>query len=147
MTTKEKEKNNTLINLSDFNTERLSREGIWMQLLSIKDGSPLPARIKLGGTDTKEYKQLERKRRDRRLNNQATGGFRNQKIKTAELEHDIIEGFANLTFDWENISMDGKTLLECTPENIRRLYSEPGYSWIVEQIDRFVGDRANFIKS
>ena len=45
--------------------------------------------------------------------------------------------------DLENIGFDGEEL-ECTDENKRKVFSTA--PWIVEQIESFAADRANFMK-
>lgn len=51
-----------------------------------------------------------------------------------------IELLTACTASW-NLTWNGKQP-ECTPENVRKLYAEQ--PWIREQVDVFVGDRANF---
>lgn len=51
---------------------------------------------------------------------------------------------AALTTDWSGIDMDGKEY-PCTPENVRKLYSDPAYEWFYAQVIEFVEDTANFL--
>ena len=51
---------------------------------------------------------------------------------------------AKCTTDWAGIVVEGETL-DCTYENAVKLYGR--FAWIMEQVDEFVADRANFTKA
>lgn len=48
-----------------------------------------------------------------------------------------------LTVGWSGIDMDGKEY-KFTPENARKLYSNPGYEWLRLQVIEFVETAENF---
>lgn len=76
----------------------------------------------------------------RRMN--ATG--RNQRIRFSpeELEAEGIDLLAALTTDWHLVTLDGEPMgVKYTLDEARDLYKT---TWVREQVDDFVTDRANF---
>ena len=55
------------------------------------------------------------------------------------------ETYAACTLSWENLELDGE-LLECTPENVHKVYNDDRLRWLHEQVITFVGDRENFMQ-
>lgn len=65
-----------------------------------------------------------------------------------EIEADGIALLVALTAGWNLLDLDGNPLaVPFSSENARELYSEPGMSWLVEQIDTFASERENFSKA
>ena len=67
-------------------------------------------------------------------------------------DHDQIDfaaidakAYAACTVSWENLEENGKAI-ECTPENILNIYTNPDYKWLHEQVVQFVGSRENFMQ-
>jgi len=50
------------------------------------------------------------------------------------------------TIAWTGFCLNGKEL-ECTPENVRMIYDKTGFHWLVGQVDKFMGKRANFLSN
>tara|TARA_R110000851_G_scaffold226997_2_gene379812 strand:- start:17 stop:391 length:375 start_codon:yes stop_codon:yes gene_type:complete len=55
------------------------------------------------------------------------------------------EMYTACTKSWINIDM-GKKALKCTPANVRKLYNNKDYSWLHDQVVKFIGDRENFMQ-
>lgn len=55
------------------------------------------------------------------------------------------QAYAACTISWSNLEEGGKQI-ECTPENILRVYTDQNYKWLHEQVLQFVGDRENFMQ-
>ena len=53
--------------------------------------------------------------------------------------------FAACVVEWVNLDLDGDPL-ECTPENVLRLFNDNRFRWLHEQVIEFVGDRVNFMQ-
>jgi len=65
-------------------------------------------------------------------------------LDAEKLSEDSIDDLVKLTTAWAGFTLDGKDL-ECTPENVRTVYAD--WSWIKEQVQEFVGNRANFFRA
>lgn len=55
-----------------------------------------------------------------------------------------IDTYVACTLSWENVEMDGSPL-DCTPDNVRTVYSDSRFKWLHEQVIEFVGNRENFM--
>lgn len=127
--------------LSDFDV-LTSNEGVWCDLVTPK-GDPLlncngdRMRIKVVGTDSPKFKQVESKIQERKLKNK-------QLITSSEAQReDTIELLSNASVDWENFYKNGKPLEKFSTAEVANLYRE--YPFIKEQIDRYIGNRINFL--
>ena len=125
-----------MVDLEALDTGKTSEEGQWLELEHPKTSEPLDMHIKLLGRDSEAYKKQVRKNQDKNLKK----GLRN--LKSENLENETIELLTACTVDWKGVVYQGGEL-ECTKENIRWVYKE--YDWLREQVDEFVGDRANFL--
>jgi hypothetical protein len=65
-------------------------------------------------------------------------------LDAEKLSEDGIDDLVKLTTSWSGFLLDGKKL-ECTPENVRSVYSD--WEWIKEQAQEFVANRANFFRA
>lgn len=61
-----------------------------------------------------------------------------------EIEESALRQLSICTVSWKGVKLDGQEL-ECNPDNAYMLYSR--LPWLKEQVDEFVGDRANFLKA
>lgn len=96
--------------------------------------------ITLLGQDSDTYRKEVKRRAEQSLN----GKGRNKKIDLDEAQRKGAETLAKLTTGWTGFE-EGKKEVECTFENAVRMYLE--YPWLREQVEAFISDRANFIKS
>jgi hypothetical protein len=116
-------------------------------------GDPLDIKIFLVGSDTAEFKALVRQRMaSNLLKDQQTKGKNNAK-DAARIEAELMEAekrsvdlLVKCTKGWDNVEWEGKAL-KFSAENAAMLYSNPTLSWLREQVDKFIADRGNFIKS
>lgn len=60
-----------------------------------------------------------------------------------ESEREQVERLAAATLDWYLPTLDGETLA-CTEPNARKLYGDPRFPWLVEQLQKRIDDRAAF---
>jgi hypothetical protein len=129
------------MDLATLDVTAKAEQGAWLTLRHPGTGDDLPVRIRLAGKDSKAWKDAEREYSDRRLEEIQKRG-KMGKVKTAQIEERGIKLLAMATLEWEGVELNGQTL-ECTRQNAIRLYTE--HVWITEQVDEFVGDRANFL--
>ncbi len=101
------------------------------------------AKITLAGEDSKLWRKAGREVNMRSL--QGTGKkLENIFQQAAErIEKNKPDLLASVTLSWVNVELNGKKL-ECTRENARKLYES--HPWLLEQVNTFVGNRANFFR-
>lgn len=98
--------------------------------------------ITLLGQDSKVYRKLQMAKQQAALNRMAKGK-KAIDLDAEKLSEDSIDDLVKLTTGWAGFSLDGKEL-EFTPENVRMVYTD--WAWIKEQVQEFVGNRANFFR-
>lgn len=109
----------------------------------IVDGSGNEAWIDLNSSDSEAAHKYQRATARRRLDVASRRG--RAKVSPEQIEADAIDFLVAVTVGWSLVDLNGRVIdVECTPENARELYSDPGMNWLVEQVDQFVADRANF---
>lgn len=131
------------MDLSKFNVSKMAEKGASLELLG-PDDEPLmhnkkPVTIKLLGTDSKTWRNLNRDR-SRKLSAQMQKKGR-KKIDFTMSDEDTCEMLAACTLGWEGIDVNDKPL-EFSKDAAFDMYME--HLWIREQADAFIGDRANF---
>lgn len=123
----------------DFSkVENKSNEGVWINLDDVNGVQIEGVRVKILGIDSDPYKKKQRQITDKRINN------RKMKITSAELESEGLSLITSCVVGWEGVE-DGNGAIECTEPNVRKFLSDNTY--IKEQIDTAIADRANFIGS
>jgi len=99
--------------------------------------------ITLLGQDSKVYRKLQMSKQQAALN-RISKGKKAVDFDAEKLAEDSIDDLVKLTTAWSGFTLDGKDL-ECTLENVRTVYAD--WSWIKEQVQEFVGNRANFFRA
>lgn len=144
--------------LAKLQTAANANEGRWLHLEHPDHRVPLfadegdtkerPVRLLLLGKDSKEYIEAERTNRTRSVENIK------KRVKYSATEDDALtaETLAKCTRSWENVPQgwldgtDDETPAAFNYDNAKKLYENPGVSWVREQADDFIGTRANFLK-
>jgi hypothetical protein len=113
---------------------------ITLKPLVDKDGNP--AWIDLLSNESTSAQRHERVVTDHRLDARSRG----KKISAAEIEADNVDRVVVLTVAWSLVWLDGTPAVDApfTAENAREIYGLPGLQWIREQVEAWVGTRANF---
>lgn len=101
-------------------------------------GEALGCSIELYGKDSAVYRDKYSDLLKAVADAQAAG-------KDADFVKLDIDLYSACTASWSNIEVDGKEL-ECTPENVRTVYSNNNWRWIHEQVIQFIGERENFMQ-
>jgi hypothetical protein len=99
--------------------------------------------ITLLGQDSKVYRKLQMGKQQAALNRMAKGK-KAIDLDAEKLSEDSIEDLVKLTTAWTGFALDGKSL-EFTSDNVRMVYTD--WAWIKEQVQEFVGNRANFFRA
>lgn len=124
------------IGAAEMGAEMSLRHPVTKEVLLQAD-KKTPIKIKLAGTDSERWRSAQRKRTNARLKS------RQRSLTAEELESEGLELLVECTLGWQGMVYSG-TPLECTPSNVRMVYQER--PWVREQVDEFMGDRANFMK-
>ncbi len=114
-------------------------EGVEMQVRHPATNAPIDGMaITVLGLDSARAVQMQRAATNRRLKQ----GINKMKWSAEEIDEDGIQMLSALTTSWRGIELDGKPL-ECNRQNATTLYTR--FRWLREQVDEFVGERANFL--
>ena len=129
--------------LSQLDTSKASEIGAVLEVLHPVDNTPLGIKITLAGADSDIYRRFMAK-----IANKARQRIKPGRPYTPPTQEEDRENAVNLlvacTLGWEGIIMRGEEY-PFSPENARVLYSDPGFSWLYDQVDGFIQDRANFL--
>ena len=129
------------MDLANLDTKAAAERGADLHLEHPVSGEPLytddgkPLTIRLLGNDSREFKAG--------LSELAETRAGKKRTSIAAAEANGIELLTRVTVGWSNIVYNGEAL-KFSPENARMLYRER--PWIMEQVDAFVANRANFLK-
>lgn len=93
--------------------------------------------IRLIGRDSKRFRAKNAQIANRKM------AKRNNRNSVEELDSDGAELLAACTLGWSGLALNGEPL-PFSEQNALKLYTNPGYRWIREQVDTFIADRANF---
>lgn len=132
------------MDLATLDSVKAANEGAAMEVLHptsnvpLKDDQENPITITLIGQDSDKVKKRQRLEMNKRLK-----AGRRSTMTAEELEEQGLELLAFCTVSWSGIKLDGQ-LLDCTADNAMKVYKR--VPWLREQVDSFVGDRANFLK-
>ncbi|MNS58674.1 hypothetical protein D3C72_916010 [compost metagenome] len=142
------------MSLTSLNTASAANEGRVMLVLHPEDRTPLldekkkPVTITLLGRDSDTFIQAENASRNRAMEQLS----KNVKFSAAAAEQQTCETLARCTVDWSGIpkgwidGTDDETAAKLTEESAAALYASTGVKWLRDQVDEFVGTRANFLK-
>lgn len=136
--------------LASVDTKTLSEQGVPLSIRRV-DGSLLLDRdgkevqITLLGPDSSKYRSLTRENVRKRLERRALGAKDLTVEEIDEVEADSMEILAVCTTGWVGVNTPQGEPIPCTVENALKLYQN--YPVIREQVDAFVGNRANFIQA
>ena len=115
-----------------------SEQGSTLVVLDPVTGVETDLKIKLAGTDSFIYRNWLK-----RMSNKKLGNFKKKGFSYEESERSSVELLAELTLGWEGLEADGEPIVYSREKAID-LYSDPNMKWLREQVDEFVGERANF---
>lgn len=103
-------------------------------------GDELDATIRVVGMDSETYRKARRKMVDAMVKDQR--GRRPKSVTDEEAEQRRAEAVAAITVSWSGLQWEGKPL-DCTFENAVMVYTKR--PWVLEQVEGFAEDRANFL--
>lgn len=136
------------MDLSTLNIDETAEKGADLQLLHPVDREPLlqedgtPITIKLLGSDSKAYREISREISRKRMNSMARS--RNKDVDFTPTVEQACDILSACTVGWKGVIVNGEKL-KFSKEEAYKLYH--AHSWIRDQVDLFIGDRANFFTS
>ena len=131
------------MDISNFNFKESGAEKMELlhptteEILRGDDGEPIW--IELYGADSDIFRSAVRAYGNKKLQK----GSKKQTME--EIEGTTARILAQATKSWSSNFVVNGEVLECTPKSAEWLYTE--HNWIREQVDSFVNERSNFLKS
>jgi hypothetical protein len=98
--------------------------------------------ITLLGQDSTVYRKIQLAKQQAILNRMGKGK-KNIELDAERIGNEIIEEMVKLTTGWTGFTLDGKEL-ELTKDNVLMVYTD--WTWIKDQAQEFVNNRANFFR-
>ena len=135
------------MDLSIFNVEKMAEMGADLELLDpvdepLLDDNKNPVTIKLLGTDSRAWRNHNKDVQRKRIAQMVTRKKKN--IDYTSTDEEVCEMLSICTVGWSGVGgEDGD--IEFSQEAAFELYLSQ--IWIREQVNEFIGDRANFFKS
>lgn len=129
-----------VLDLSALDTAKGAEQGYELTLSHPKTGEPTPMKITVLGADSDAYREKLRDFQRRRADRMNKG--RRLSVTPEEIEAETLEMLVAVTTGWSGFTLDGAPL-PFSGDNARTVYRR--FSWIREQVDQAVGDRANFL--
>jgi hypothetical protein len=128
------------MDLSTINLTKLAEDGADLTLEHPVTGEPLDIIITLAGTDSSSYRMKQKEIQNKRMTKMARG----KKADFTTTDDEACDLLAGCTLGWVGIE-DGGEELSFSTSNAKDLYTN--HLWIREQVDAFIGDRANFFSN
>jgi len=93
--------------------------------------------VTLAGIDSDAFRARQRELYNKNMNSPRA------KMSMDEAQYEADKTLVACVLGWKHIVLEGKEL-ECNPKNVEMMFKR--FPWFRDQIDRFVADRANFLK-
>jgi hypothetical protein len=126
--------------LTSLDTSEAAETGAVLEVLHPTENTPLGIKITLAGADSDIYRKTVNKNVNKRVQRMKPG--QSLPFTAEEQEESGLNLLAVCTLAWEGIVVEGDAL-PCNKENAKMVYQR--FPWIKEQVDQFIGDRANFL--
>lgn len=107
--------------------------GAWMTVVDL-NGEETDFRIHVRGTDSPEFERIVAQADRARKPNKA--------MSLMEAKRNTLDMLAQMTIGWEGLKDNGRAV-PFSQEKAREIYK--AHNWLREQVDAFIGDRANFM--
>lgn len=141
------------MDLTSLNFSDAANEGRALTVLHpvertvLLDADKKPVTITLLGRDSDAFVASENAARNRAVEQLTSGA----KFNAAGADEEAAASLARATTGWSGVPqgwIDGtrnKAPAEFSIENAKKLYLNRGVRWLRDQVDKFIGDRANFL--
>lgn len=129
------------MDLATLNTKAKSEAGIEFELKHPATGDPLGMFVTVLGADSERFRARAEDFQRRNLK-QARRGKADE--IGAELQKERIALCAAMTADWRGLELGGAEVA-FSEAKAAEIYGDEGWTWILDQVDRAINDRANFL--
>jgi hypothetical protein len=139
----------TTMDFSTLDSKAAAEEGAVIELQDWRKDGPLldddgkPYWIEVLGMDSEKLRKVSKSITGKRITDIRRGKGAEYDAEAEDAERARL--YAAATKSWYIPTFDGQAL-ECNEKNARRLYSDPRFPWLVEQIDREIANRQRFFK-
>lgn len=128
------------LDLAALDIEKGAETGARLELMHPTTNAPTGAWITLLGADSEAYRERQRALQRKRFDRMAKQ--RRMAISPEELEAEGLDLLVASTTGWGGLEQAGVPI-PFSPGAARELYAKR--RWIREQVEEFIGDRANFL--
>lgn len=104
------------------------------------DEEKKPVTIELYGTSSKQYRNATNAMQNRQLARQR----KKESIKADELREEAVKLLVACSASATNLAIDGEEV--GNEASFRKLYSDPRFSWVKDQVDEALGDVSRFLE-
>jgi len=131
------------VDLKSVNCASLAEEGVTFTLLHPNgDEFDLPEdkkpTITVAGRDSETFRAAEKEEKAK-LNSMSQK--QRNKVDMDYLRKQTVNILVKCVLGWTNIEEDGKSL-PCNATNKNRILRDPGYAWLMDQVEEHANDRA-----
>jgi hypothetical protein len=126
------------LDLNKLSTATAFDTGYTMQVVHPVHGPIEGMTITLAGQDSRRYIDAQRAIADKRLARQG------KPLTAKDMHEEDIDGLVAVTIAWTGFEW-GDVPAECNPINVKRVYIDHGFAWLVRQVNAAVHERANFL--
>jgi len=132
----------SVFDITTLNTSAAANKGVTITIRHPESNAKLPLKVTILGADSDKYRRVA----DASLNEVFKQIAKTGKtLRTAEdVREERINAVCDCITGWEAFG-NGEASLECTPENKKAVFENPGYGWMLDQVDAGIRDRANFL--
>lgn len=135
-----------MFDLAKFDTRAGAEEGAILHLRDLAgellyDDENKPVTIRMAGADSRRHERARRLIQDRRMRSAQRGS---RTVSSEELDEDALTLLAACAIEWSGFVLDGQPI-ECDEKTARQVFER--FPDIRDQADRFIADRANFMKA
>jgi hypothetical protein len=136
---------NGAVDLSIFDTKTLADQGFDLDIADIRTGQPSGFRVRILGVDSEVMQQRIRDEAERI----AEAMKRDQRLNETPEESRArrIERLVLATVGWSDNAVILGEAFPFSADNARRLYTDPRFPHIREQVERGIQNRVNFLRA
>lgn len=100
--------------------------------------------IELLRFDSGDVQKLARRQKNDRLR-KASRKRGKMDLRQEDFDANALDIAVFCTRSWTNFFNDDDSTMPCDASTVRQLYSDPQYSWLVDQVHTFINEPANFV--
>lgn len=135
--------------ISALNIGQAVEDGVWVDILmpadrpdlDLLEGDPSGLRVRVRSADSRQFREAMDKLTRAAVKRKA------QSMTFEDSERSQVDILLAVTADWSGFEDDDGKAMPFTEANGRRIYGDPGYKWLTDQVTRAADDRRRFFGS